>query len=252
MYILFIAALFGAAMGSFANCAAARLSSGQSAMKGRSHCPACGHVLGVPDLFPIFSYLFLRGRCRYCDARISARCLYTELMGAALCVSLVLRYGVTLQAAAYMAVLFLMLAAALVDMDTGLIPNRFILMGIGVFLIYALLQRPVWPALSRGLLGGAAASVPLLLFVLLADKLMGRETMGGGDIKLFFMAGLYFDWKCSILLLIFSCLCGIAFAVIVRQKRGEEFPFGPGIAMGAWITALAGAPLLQWYMGLFL
>lgn len=250
-YILCIAALFGAAMGSFVNCASARLGSGESVLKGRSHCPACGHVLGAIDLIPVAGYLLLRGRCRYCGARIAPRCLVTELLGAAACVSLVLCYGVTLQAAAYAAMLFMLLAAALVDLDTGLIPDRLILMGIGAFLVYALFQKPVLPALLRGLLGGFAASVPLLLFVLLADRLMGRETMGGGDIKLFFMAGLYFDWQRAILLLIFSCLCGIAFAVYAKKKRGAEFPFGPGIAAGAFTTALFGAPLLNWYLGLF-
>lgn len=250
-YILFIAALFGAAMGSFVNCASARLVSGESALKGRSHCPACGHALGVLDLIPIVSFLLLRARCRYCGARIAPRCLVTELMGAAACVSLVLCYGVTLQAFAYAVLLFVLLSAALVDVDTGLIPDRLILLGCGAFLLCALLQRPPLPALVRGGLGGLAASVPLLLFVLLADKLMGRETMGGGDIKLFFMAGLYFDWQRAFLLLLFSCVCGIAFAVYAKKKRGVEFPFAPGIAAGAFLTALFGAPLLSWYLGLF-
>lgn len=81
---------------------------------------------------------------------------------------------------------------------------------------------------------------------------MAKETMGGGDIKLIFMTNLYFGWKCGILLLIISCLFGIVFALAARKKPGMEFPFGPAIGAGAWVCALVGVPLINWYAGLFL
>ena len=252
IYVLLLAALFGAAMGSFINCICARLVKGQSALRGRSACPSCAHTLGSLDLIPVFSYLFLRGRCRYCGARIPKRCLYTELLGAALCLSLLLRYGLALQTAAYAALLFILMAAALCDLDTGLVYDRFILAGIGCFVLFALVQPAPVQTLLRGLLGGAVCSVPLLLLVLAADRLMGRETMGGGDIKLFFMAGLYFSWQCGLLFIIFSCILGILFALLAKKGRGVEFPFAPAIAAGAWLSVLAAQPLLNWYIGLFI
>ena len=251
LYILLIAALLGAAMGSFINCAAARYVQGESALKGRSHCPVCSHTLHALDLVPIFSYLFLRGRCRYCGAAISKRCLYTELLGALILLSMLLSYSLSLEAAAYAVLLYILLAIALIDLDTGLVPDRLIVTGIGFFLFFALLSPNRLGYLWQGILGGIATALPLLLLVLLADKLMKKETMGGGDIKLFFMAGLYLGWKLGILLLIFSCLFGIFFAVIAKKKRGMEFPFAPSIFAGVWVCALWGLPLLNAYIGLF-
>ena len=79
IYCCFVAAALGAVMGSFLNCAAWRIAHDQSFLKGRSRCPECGHVLGVPDLVPLFSWLFLRGKCRYCGAKVSVRYFLTEL-----------------------------------------------------------------------------------------------------------------------------------------------------------------------------
>lgn len=75
-YILFITFILGCCLGSFADCMAVRLVSGQSVLSGRSHCDSCGHVLGVLDLFPVLSWLLLKGKCRYCGAKDPAGVLY--------------------------------------------------------------------------------------------------------------------------------------------------------------------------------
>lgn len=79
IYILMITFILGCALGSFTDCLAGRMLNGTSVLKGRSHCDACGHVLGVLDLVPLFSRLCLRGRCRYCGAKIPAVAFWTEL-----------------------------------------------------------------------------------------------------------------------------------------------------------------------------
>ena len=85
IYILMITFILGCALGSFTDCLAGRMLNGTSVLKGRSHCDACGHVLGVLDLVPLFSRLCLRGRCRYCGAKIPAEAFWTELVSGIAC-----------------------------------------------------------------------------------------------------------------------------------------------------------------------
>ena len=85
--------LLGAALFSFMNVVAWRLPRGMDPLKGRSVCPQCGHTLGAPDLVPVFSWLFLRGRCRHCGAHIPARYLLVELLGGVLALGCTWRYG---------------------------------------------------------------------------------------------------------------------------------------------------------------
>ena len=94
-YCCCVAAVLGAVMGSFLNCAAWRIAHGESFLKGRSHCPACGHVLEPLDLIPVFSWLFLRGKCRYCGTKVSARYVLAELFMALVTVVCLLRFGLT-------------------------------------------------------------------------------------------------------------------------------------------------------------
>ena len=96
-----------------------------------------------------------------------------------------------------------------------------------------------------------AISVPLLLLVLLADKLLGRETMGGGDIKLVAVLGLHFGPLQTLFLLILSCVLGLALGAAMKKAKDAPFPFGPALALAGWLTALCGAPLVSWYLSFF-
>ena len=108
-------------------------------------------------------------------------------------------------------------------------------------------------------IGGMAVAVPVLLLALVMDRVLGRESLGGGDVKLLFVAGLYFGWQQCLFLLMVACAIGLAFAAIGR--RGAEsssepnarlIPFGPSIAAACWITMLFGDQVLRWYLTLFL
>ena len=94
-YILFITFILGCCLGSFADCMAVRLVSGQSVLSGRSHCDSCGHVLGVLDLFPVLSWLLLKGKCRYCGAKIPPESFITELIAGIGCCLVVYRYDLS-------------------------------------------------------------------------------------------------------------------------------------------------------------
>ncbi len=244
-YIVCIAALLGLIFGSFCNAWAWRIAHGESIVRGRSRCAACGHVLAPKDLIPLLSWLALRGRCRYCGGLISPRYPAAELISGAYYVSVVLRYDVTVDALRLLILGSLLLTASLVDLDTMELPDGLLLAAA----LSALLRLP--DGWKDALLGAAAVAGPLLLLVLLADTLAGRETMGGGDIKLVALLGLHFGPLQTLLLLILACALGLLLGAVLKRAKDAPFPFGPALSLSAWLTALAGGPLAGWYLSLF-
>ncbi len=257
-YSLFVCALLGGALGSFVCCYADRKLHGQSALKGRSHCDACGHTLSPLDLVPVLSFLLLKGKCRYCGAKIGREAFYAECGMAVICMAFLLRYDISfafLRAVFFAAVL---LAVSLIDAKSYTIPDSLIFMGIFIWALFIPFGEEGPAAyIKEGLLGGFAISVFLLLFSLLADRILKKESMGGGDIKLFFVTGLYVGLAQNLLNLILSCIAGIIVGLWTMrgsENNGEELhviPFGPAIAQGTVVTMLIGEKVCAWYFSLF-
>jgi leader peptidase (prepilin peptidase)/N-methyltransferase len=279
-YIIVITAVIGLVAGSFLNCLAWRIVHGESIMRGRSHCPACGHVLGVRDLVPLFSWVASKGRCRYCRQRISVRYPLAELLCALAFVAIVLRYDASLEAVELACFTGVLLVLSLTDIDEYLIPNGCIVAALAIRVIYIvsagwLYGLDTGSMLVESLIGGVAIVVPLFIVVLVADRLMGRDSMGGGDLKLFFVAGVYFGWRQCLFLIIAACIIGIVAGLAVpagsapdanRQAgravegpiSGEDvpsrirrpIPFGPAIAVACWVTMMVGPAFTSWYLSL--
>ena len=248
-YILFMTFLLGTCLGSFSACLASRLLTGESALYGRSHCDSCGHVLGAADLVPLFSWLILRGRCRYCGAKVPAECFATELLAGIGCCLMVYRYDISVLSLRGILLGVILLTMSLTDLHRYIIPDRLQLAGCLVFLVTAWFLPDPLHGILHGLLLGTALGGGMLLLSLLFDKLTGKESLGGGDIKLFFMTGLYLDSAWEILFyLILSCLLGLVFALFYRKKR---IPFGPAIAAACFFMVLYGQIVTRWYTGLF-
>ena len=250
VYCCTVAALLGACTGSFLGCLAWRTVHGESVLRGRSHCDVCGHTLGVRDLVPVFSYLFSGGKCRYCGAKLSARHVWGEAVSAAVFVTLLLRYDISLQTLEGWLLACVLLACAFADLEGYIIPDRFIAAGVVLFAVTLLIEPEPFHRLADGLLGGVGVGGGLLLLSLYMDKRMKRETLGGGDIKLLFLTGLFFGWKGNLLCLTLACVAGIVWG-LAGKRRGEAIPWGPSIAVGAWITVLAGQMFIDWYLGFF-
>lgn len=251
-YILFVAFVCGACIGSFVNCAALRLVKGEGFAKGRSHCPACGHTLAARDLVPLLSWLFLRGKCRWCGAPVSARYPATELVSGLAWLSAVWALGISPTALRACLLFGILLALALIDLDTMELPDVLVAAGAAVWLVFALAGPDRLAVLKTGALGAAALGGSLLVLSLIMDRLLGRESMGGGDIKLLAMLGLYTGPAAGLLLIILSCLFGLILALFLARGKGREFPFGPAIALAAWPVLLWGDAIVGWYLGLFL
>jgi leader peptidase (prepilin peptidase)/N-methyltransferase len=271
IYFAVLAFILGAVFGSFLNCMAWRLAHHESVLKGRSHCPSCGHTLGAADLIPVASYIFLRGKCRYCRAKISPLCLVTEVVcGAGFVVSF-LRFGLSLRTLQVIVMFCILFVLSLVDLETYEIPDRFIAAGIVWYLATSWIPGrrlnlagltvemldagqgmsfSVWGMnLAAGLIGAFSIGGGMLLLSLVFDRLLGKESMGGGDIKLYFMTGLYLGLAKGFVSLILSCIIGLVFAAVMKARR---IPFGPAISIAAFISLLWGEHFVNWYLSLIM
>ena len=256
VYCLVLAGLLGACMGSFLNCMAWRIVRGESFLSGRSHCDECGHVLTAGDLVPIVSYLVHRGRCRWCGKKLSSRHLWGEIVSALVFVSVVCKYDVSLQALEYLLWASVLLACSFADLEGYIIPDGLIIAGALLRVPFILLSGAIGRELLFSLIGGILIPGVLLVVVLIFEKLVGREAMGGGDIKLLFVTGLYLGWAKNFLALLLACVLGIVFGLATQKAREKNedaaiFPFGPSIALAAWLALLFGDAIISAYMGLF-
>lgn len=249
--VLALGLVLGLVMGSGMNCLALRIVAGETWTKGRSRCPACGHELSPRELIPLLSWLMQKGKCRHCGAPVSKRYPITEAAMAVLYGSILLRFGLSFDTLSGLVLVTCLLALSLVDLDIQEIPDVLLLVPAAVRLVLLVVEhgfslplwQNVWPALA---LGGS-----VLVLSLLMDNVLGRESMGGGDIKLLFLLGLYLSFPCCVLLIILSCIVGLVLAFTLGARKGVAFPFGPAIALAAWIVLMIGEPVTAWYLGLF-
>lgn len=251
VYLGVICSLFGLVMGSVLNCRAYRIANKKSWTSGHSICPKCHHELRAKDLVPLFSYIFLGGKCRYCKTHIPIRYPLTELIPAVCYTALLFRFDLTLQTVVCMILVSCLFTLSLIDLDTQTIPDRFLIIP-AVFRIAQLICEGGFSALWRALIPALVIGGGVLLLSLAMDKLLKKESMGGGDIKLLFVLGLFFTLPECLLLLLISCVIGLVMAaMLVRMKSGKAFPFGPAISIAAFIVLICGEAVTTWYLGLF-
>ncbi|SFP73971.1 prepilin peptidase [Salibacterium halotolerans] len=237
----------GLVLGSFFNVVGTRIPQGASIIRPRSHCPSCGTTLQAPDLIPVFSYLFLKGRCRYCRTRIPAFYPVMEAVSGILFAAAWLRWGAAWDTAAALILLSLLLIITVSDWTAMLIPDKVLLFFLPIIAVLRWSAAPLdswWDPLA-----GAALGFSLLLLIAIVSK----GGMGGGDIKLFAVLGFFFGWQQLLPAFFLSVATGAllgGFGLLMGAvKRGVPMPFGPFIAAGSVLTLFFGENLLTWYTG---
>lgn len=254
MYILTLAFILGAIFASFLGCMGWRIVKGESVVKGRSHCDSCGHTLSWRDLIPIISYLARKGRCAYCKAPIPRSSLYGEIILAVAFVLTTIRFDLSLELILMLVFICILYLVSITDMYDRMIPDSALLVGIVVRIIYFVFveQFTVKGALIL-LANGLSISLPMLILVLIMEKILKKEAMGGGDIKLIFVIGLFIGWEKSLLMLFVACIIGIIAGYTQMHKNEENYiAFGPFLAVAAVVVMLIGDGLIGWYLSLFL
>ena len=241
----------GICMGSFFNVCIYRIPGGESIVSPPSHCYNCNTKLRSVDLIPVFSYLFLGGKCRYCGTKISLRYPAIELLTGILYLLVFLVFGFSIQSLYYIVLSSLLVIISFIDLDHFIIPDKLVIIGAVFGLVFNLLGYGI-PFLDG--IYGSLVSVGLLIFILLLEFILKKEAMGGGDIKLLGMIGLFLGLKYTILTIILAIYIGAIYGIIViiynkvkNDKYNNMMPFGPFISLGAIISLLYGSNIIDFY-----
>lgn len=240
--------VFGIVIGSFLNVLIYRIPGHENIAVVRSHCMQCGYQLKWYDLFPIFSYLFLRGKCRKCKAKISVQYPLVEaLNGILYVVVFAFIYQQTtdslLCCVLYCMLGSVLLALSVIDFRTYEIPVGFNLF-IGLLGVARIVTD--YENWLQYVIGGVSVSLFLLLLFVLSN---GRA-IGGGDVKLMAACGLLLGWKSIILAFCIGCLLG-GIVHPIRMKlagEGRVLAMGPYLSIGVMIAALFGTQLINQYL----
>lgn len=252
--------LCGACVGSFLNVVIHRLPRGESVVRPRSHC-ACGQMIAWYDNIPILSWFILRGRCRACGGRFSFRYPLVEALTAALWLAFWLQRPPA-EAVPLIAFASLLIAASFIDLDTMEIHDRFSMGGCllgfaaaaavpslhGYFGDLRLLDG--LRALTVALQGAFIGSGLILWVALLGEKVLRREAMGFGDVKLMGAIGAFCGWQGAVFALFGGAILGtlgFALFLLCGGGRRREIPFGPALAAAALLYLLGAQPWVDAY-----
>lgn len=265
-----IAALFGLMIGSFLNVVIHRLPKmmerdwaaqcaelrGESALEEprynlavpRSQCPHCGHMIRAWENIPVLSWLILRGRCHQCHSPIGVRYPLVEAATAILFACCAASFGVGLHGVATMFLVAVLLALALIDADTTLLPDDLTLPLLWAGLLFSLLGSPV--PLKDAVIGAMAGYLALWSVYWAFKLATGKDGMGYGDFKLLAALGAWLGWQLLPVVILLSSLVGaiVGIALIVLARRGREIPipFGPYLAAAGVIALFWGDALRQY------
>lgn len=238
--------LFGITIGSFLNVCIYRIPKHEDIVKTRSHCMTCGYQLKWYDMFPVFSYLFLRGRCRKCSAKLSIQYPLIEILNGIAYLLVVFVNGVNVESLLYCLLTSALFVLSVIDFRTYEIP-----FGINVFILALGLIRVVtdYRNFLTYLIGFLIVSGVLAVLYYVSK---GRA-IGGGDVKLMAVCGLLLGWKLIIMAFLLGCILGAVIHVIRMKISGEDrvLAMGPYLSMGVFIAVLWGNRMLTWYLGQF-
>lgn len=239
--------IIGLVFGSFFNVVGIRTADGVSIAAPRSHCPRCKHRLTALELIPVVSYLLQNGRCKNCQSPISIRYPIFELLTASLFTISPMVAGWSKELLVALLLVSLVMIVTISDTYKMLIPNRVLLFFFPVMIIVRIFipTIPWWDAYAGAVLGFA-----LLLLIAVASK----GGMGGGDIKLFAVLGLFLGIKGTILTLVLAAILGMLYGLILlaykKINRKEPIPFGPFIGVAALISYVYSDSLWVSYLNL--
>jgi prepilin signal peptidase PulO-like enzyme (type II secretory pathway) len=258
IFITFFIFIFGVCIGSFLNCYIYRLEEGES-LKGRSFCPNCKHKLSWQDLFPVFSFLFLRGKCRYCKNSISIQYPLLEI-STGLIFLLIFNFKFQISNFAGLFFLFYIASALIVifiyDLKHYLIPDKVLFPAIVIAFIFRILDLfrnwkfdiGNYASILNFILAALIASGFFLLIFLISKG----KAMGFGDVKLAILMGLLLGVPDVFLALFLAFFFGaiIGLILMARKKKNfkSEIPFGPFLILGTFIALLWAPQIINWYL----
>ena len=250
--------VLGAVIGSFLNVCIYRIPRDAMSIHSprRSFCPVCGEWIGTFDTVPLLSYLFLRGRCRHCETGISALYPCVELATGLLFLVMYHRFGLTLELLLGLIFVTLLIPISVIDAQHYIIPN--VLIGTGLILGFVIVcgiayqRADIWYLLTR-LIGAVTGGAALWLVAVVGSAILRKPAMGGGDIKLMAVNGLFLGaWPELVMVIAFSALSGAIVGTVLIisgiKSRQSPIPYGPFLSGAALLVLLWGDVLWRTYL----
>ena len=241
--------ILGLIIGSFLNVVIYRLPLKKSIIFPSSHCPNCETKLKYYDLIPVFSFIFSKGRCRYCEEKIPIQYPIVELLTGLLFLLAFLNYGLASEFIIFIILISSLIVVSFIDIKYQIIPNKITFSFISLGLLFSLIFDHI--SFINSLLG---LVIPAGLLLLIA--FIYKKGMGIGDVKLIGMIGVFIGWQYALISIFIGALLGSIYGIYMmltdKMTRKTRIPFGPFISLGAVIMILYGNILINWYIGLFI
>ncbi|MGN4981553.1 prepilin peptidase [Aeromonas dhakensis] len=220
----------------------------------RSACPHCGHAITAVENIPLLSWLWLKGRCRECQAPISARYPLVELLTALLSLVVAATFPPSWGLLAALLLTWVLVALTFIDLDKMLLPDQLTLPLLWGGLLFNLARGFV--PLADAVIGAIAGYLVLWSLYWAFKLLTGKEGMGYGDFKLLAALGAWLGWQALPIVLLLSSLVGaiigISLILLRNHHQNNPIPFGPYLAIAGWIALLWGDTITRWYLTTFL
>ncbi len=215
----------------------------------RSTCPHCGHKIPAIENIPVLSYLYLKGKCSNCKARISIRYPLIEILSALIAVLVAWKFGVTFSTVAMIGLSWALITLSMIDYDHQFLPDEITLPFLWLGLLFNAYFNVI-PLFDAVL--GAIAGYMVFWSLYQAFKLLtNKEGMGYGDFKLLALLGAWFGWQSLLMIILISSLTGavigITLIILKLQEKGKPIPFGPYLAIAGWIVLMWGENLKLFY-----
>ncbi|MDD3839219.1 MAG: prepilin peptidase [Clostridia bacterium] len=245
--------LFGLVIGSFLNVCIARIPKKASIAYPPSHCTDCDTRLKVSDLVPVFSYIRLKGKCRYCGSKISLVYPLVEITTGILFTLIYIKTGLSAKLIPGLIFVCILIIASFIDIEHFIVPDILpIVLSVSAFIMnFAGINIDVLYGIYGGALGGGV----VLAIAYLSLMIFKKEGMGGGDLKIMTSIGLFLGLKLTAIALLLSVYSGAIAGIFILLGKGKQkryMPFVPFISIGSIISYLYGDRIISWYIGTFL
>lgn len=213
-----------------------------------SRCPKCKSQIKPWFNIPVFGWLMLRGKCKDCQAPISARYPIVEGVTALLSAATVWQFGATLEGLFWLGFVWSLVALTLIDLDEMILPDKITLPLVWAGILWHLWSQTL--PLEEVVIGAMAGYLSLWSIYWLFKLITGKEGMGYGDFKLFAAFGAWFGWEALPLIILLSAAAGAVIGIIQQRIRaGQPMAFGPYLCVAAIVYLFFGDAIMTWYLG---
>lgn len=242
--------VFGLIIGSFLNVCIYRIPKGESIVYPPSHCGSCNNLIKPYDLIPVISYIFLRGKCRYCESNISIRHPIIEIITALLFLVIYNFYGVSFYFVKNITFICFILLIGVIDLDTTNVYSKTTIPFAALSIIFILIEKLYLKYSISGYIYGA-----LLSLIVIGSIIFITKSMGSGDLDICLIVGLFLGVELTAITLMFSFIFGAFIGIILilfkKKDKQDYIPFAPYIAMASIFSILFGEKIFLWYITLF-